>query len=178
TAFTPEVDSLSVWGVKVEKPKDNKKEKEKDKDTEKSAEKSESSDSDTVKREDEMARKLYPHGAIVAVDVNTDHWLGYGCNSVVPAILNSSLALVTENVEVPARLAPAERLRLSGLMWEEARARWGQTVYAARDGYGNGQAIVFAAIPNFRGYYHGAERMLLNALFLGPGFGTAARVDW
>jgi hypothetical protein len=35
---------------------------------------------------------------------------------------------------------------------------------------------VFAAIPNFRGYYHGAERMLLNALFLGPGFGTAARV--
>jgi len=178
TAFTPEVDSLSVWGVKVEKPKDNKKEKEKDKDTDKSAEKSESSDSDTVKREDEMARKLYPHGAIVAVDVNTDHWLGYGCNSVVPAILNSSLALVTENVEVPARLAPAERLRLSGLMWEEARARWGQTVYAARDGYGNGQAIVFAAIPNFRGYYHGAERMLLNALFLGPGFGTAARVDW
>lgn len=174
TAFTPEVDSLSVWGVPVSKPKEDKKDKDKDK----SAEKSDSPDADTVKRDDEMARKLYPHGAIVAVDVNTDHWLGYGCNSVVPAILNSPLALVTENVEVPARLAPADRIRLSGLMWEEARARWGQTVYAARDGYGNGQAIVFAAIPNFRGYYHGAERMLLNALFLGPGFGTAARVDW
>jgi hypothetical protein len=173
TAFTPEVDSLSVWGgVNASKPKEEKKDKDK------AAEKSDSPDTDTVKRDDEMARKLYPHGAIVAVDVNTDHWLGYGCNSVVPAILNSSLALVTESVEVPARLAPANRLRLSGLMWEEARARWGQTVYAARDGYGNGQAIVFAAIPNFRGYYHGAERMLLNALFLGPGFGTATRVDW
>lgn len=172
TAFTPEVDSLSVWGVPASKPKDDKKDKDK------SAEKSDTPDTDTVKRDDEMARKLYPHGAIVAVDVNTDHWLGYGCNSVVPAILNSSLALVTESVEVPARLAPANRLRLSGLMWEEARARWGQTVYAARDGYGSGQAIVFAALPNFRGYYHGAERMLLNALFLGPGFGTAARVDW
>jgi hypothetical protein len=99
-------------------------------------------------------------------------------NRVVPAILNSPLALVTENVEVPARLAPANRLRLSGLRWAEARARWGESVYAARDGYGEGQAIVFAAIPNFRGYYHGAERMLLNALFLGPGFGTAARVNW
>jgi hypothetical protein len=171
TAFTPEVDSLSVWGGAVAaKPKQDKKDK--------PAEKPESPDADKVKRDDEMARKLYPHGAIVAVDVNTDHWLGFGCNSVVPAILNSPLALVTENVEVPARLAPASRLRLSGLMWEEARARWGETVYAARDGYGSGQAIVFAAIPNFRGYYHGAERMLLNALFLGPGFGTAARVDW
>jgi hypothetical protein len=63
-------------------------------------------------------------------------------------------------------------------MWEEARARWGETVYAARDSYGDGQAIVFDAIPNFRGYYYGAERMLLNALFLGPGFGTAARANW
>lgn len=175
SAFTPEVDSLSVWeGKSAEKPKGDKNAKDKDKDKEKP----ESPDKDAIKRDDEMARKLYPHGAIVAVDVNTDHWLGYGCNPVVPAILNSPLALVTENVEVPARLAPANRLRLSGLMWEEARARWGETVYAARDGYGDGQAIVFTAIPNFRGYYHGAERMLLNALFLGPGFGTAARVNW
>ena len=177
TAFTPEVDSLSVWeGRSATKAKEDKKDKDKDKDKDK--EKPEAPDVGTVKREDEMARKLYPHGAIVAVDVNTEHWLGYGCNRVVPAILNSPLALVTENVEVPARLAPANRLRLSGLMWEEARVRWGETVYAARDAYGDGQAIVFAAIPNFRGYYHGSERMLLNALFLGPGFGTAARVNW
>jgi len=171
TAFTPEVDSLSVWeGTSAAKKKDDNKAKNNGK--------PESPDGDAVKREDAMARKLYPHGAIVAVDVNTEHWLGFGCNRVVPAILNSPLALVTENVEVPARLAPANRLRLSGLMWEEARARWGDTVYAARDRYGDGQAIVFDAIPNFRGYYHGAERMLLNALFLGPGFGTAARVGW
>jgi hypothetical protein len=177
TAFTPDVDSLSVWeGKSAEKPKSEKNAKDKDKDKDK--EKPESPDTDAIKRADEMARKLYPHGAIVAVDVNTEHWLGYGCNSVVPAILNSPLALVTENVEVPARLAPASRLRLSGLLWEEARARWAESVYVARDSYGEGQAIVFTAIPNFRGYYHGAERMLLNALFLGPGFGTAARVNW
>jgi hypothetical protein len=97
---------------------------------------------------------------------------------VVPALLNSPLALVTESVDVPARLAPANRLRLSGLMWEEARARWGESVYAARDGFGAGQVIVFAALPNYRGYYHGAERLLLNALFLGPGMGTEARVSW
>ena len=97
---------------------------------------------------------------------------------MVPALHNTPLAHFTENVDVPARLAPADRLRLSGLMWEEARARWAETVYVARDGYGSGQTIVFAGPPNFRGYYHGSERLLLNALFLGPGFGTAARVGW
>lgn len=173
TAFSPDIDSLSLWESKpVEEPgkKDAKKDAKKDDESE--------PDEDDLKSEDQLARKLYPHGAIVAVEVNNEHWLGYGCAKVVPALLNTPLALVTENVDVPARLAPADRLRLSGLMWEEARARWGETVYASRDPVGDGQAIVFAGLPNFRGYYHGAERLLLNALFLGPGFGTAARVDW
>jgi hypothetical protein len=170
TAFSPDVDSLSLWESRPAAVKDTA-------DKGKKAEKSET-DSDDIKREDEMARKLYPHGAIVAVDVNNEHWLGFGCAPVVPALLNSPLALVTENVDVPARLAPADRLRLSGLMWEEARARWGETVYAARDAVGAGQVIVFAALPNFRGYYYGAERLLLNALLLGPGMGTEARVSW
>jgi hypothetical protein len=166
-AFGPTLDSLAVWeGRPAPKPKEEAKKKDEEPET------------DTIKQEDELARKLYPHGAIVAVDVNTEHWLGFGCAKVTPALLNSPLALVTENVDVPARLAGAERLRLSGLMWEEARARWAETVYAARDAVGDGQAIVFTGPPNYRGYYHASERMLLNALFLGPGFGTAARVDW
>jgi hypothetical protein len=178
-AFSPDVDSLSVWeGKSAAKPKEEKKETARVKEKGKEKEKESTPDIDAVKRDDELARKLYPHGAIVAVDVNTEHWLGFGCSKVVPAILNTPLALVTENVEVPARLAPASRLRLSGLMWEEARARWGETVYATRDACGDGQAIVFTALPNFRGYYHGAERMLLNALLLGPGFGTSPRVAW
>ncbi|HEX6791478.1 MAG TPA: hypothetical protein VF247_09230, partial [Candidatus Krumholzibacteria bacterium] len=167
TAFSPEVDSLSLWESKSAAK-------------EKPAKKGESSEPglDEIKRDDELGRDLYPHGAIVAVDVNTEHWLGFGCAKVVPALVNSPLALVTEEVDVPARFAPADRLRLSGLMWEEARTRWGETVYATRDSFGDGQSIVFAALPNFRGYYHGAERMLLNALFLGPGFGTSARASW
>ena len=176
TAFSPEVDSLSLWESRTPAKKDGKAAKKDDNAATEDDEKK--PDMDELKREDEMGRKLYPHGAIVAVDVNTEHWLGYGCAKTVPALLNTPLALVTESVDVPARLAPANRLRLSGLMWEEARARWGETVYAVRDGVGEGQAILFAALPNYRGYYHGAERMLLNALFLGPGFGTEARVDW
>ena len=173
SALSPAVDSLSIWESRAPRADDGAK-----KETKKDGKEESSPAVDALKREDEIARKLYPHGAIVAVNVNTEHWLGYGCGPVVPVLLNTRLALVSESVEVPGRFAPANRLRLSGLMWEEARARWSETVYSARDGVGDGQAILFASLPNFRGYYHGAERMLLNALLLGPGFGTAARVEW
>ncbi len=167
-AMAPKVDSLALWENRAAIAKKD----------EKAAAEKKDDDLDARKRTDEIARKLAPRGAIVAVDVDVEHWLGFGCGPVVPALLNTDRAFVTETTRVPGRFAPPTRLRLSGLMWEEARARWGETVYAARDGSGSGQVILFASLPNFRGYYYGAERMLLNALFLGPGMGTATRVEW
>ena len=86
--------------------------------------------------------------------------------------LTSHAYLAAKNVQIPGRFAPPERLRLSGLLWPEARNRWSETAYVTREHRGNGQVILFADAPNFRGYFHGGERLLLNAIFLGPGFGT------
>ena len=133
---------------------------------------------DARKREDEVARKLAPRGAIVAVDLDEENWLNFGCGTSVPALLNTNRTFVTKSVQVAARLAPVDRIRLSGLFWEEARARWAESVYASRDALGKGQVIVFVSTPNFRGYFYGAERLLLNALLLGPGCGTEPRVAW
>jgi hypothetical protein len=171
-AFAPVVDSLSLWeSVEAKKPKgDQKATDEKEKEP--------SEDLEARKRADEMASKLAPRGAIVAVDLDPESWLAYGCPRTIPVLLNTSRAFVTKSVDVPARLAPADRLRLSGLLWEEARARWAESVYATRNQVGEGQAIVFVSTPNFRGYFHAAERLLLNALLLGPGCGTASRVAW
>jgi hypothetical protein len=170
SAYSPVVDSLSLWGTgetkKTEKADEKKEEKEP------------AGDLEARKREDEVARKLAPRGAIVAVDLDEEHWLAFGCGKTIPALLNTSRTFVTKSTQVPARLAPAHRLRLSGLFWEEARARWAESVYATRDAVGSGQVIVFVSTPNFRGYFHGAERLLLNALLLGPGCGTATRVEW
>jgi len=44
--------------------------------------------------------------------------------------------------------------------------------------YGDGQIILFAMQPNFRAYCHGGERLLLNAIFFGPGFGTRTPLEW
>lgn len=166
-AFSPAVDSLSLWdGIEPKKnTPDAKEEKAND-------------DLEARKREDEIARKLAPRGAIVAVDLDEEHWLAFGCGPTIPALLNTNRTFVTKDVQVAARLAPANRLRLSGLLWEEARARWSESVYASRNALGRGQVIVFVSTPNFRGYFHGAERLLLNALLLGPGCGTATRVAW
>ncbi|MDH5628421.1 MAG: hypothetical protein OEY69_09025, partial [Candidatus Krumholzibacteria bacterium] len=169
-ASSPVIDSLSLWEakpVKTARP------------TEATAEgKKSAPDDDAIEREDEIARKLAPRGTIVAIDLDTEHWLAYGCAPTMPALLIGNRAFVTRTVRVPARLAPADRLRLSGLLWEEARTRWAETAYATRDGVGSGQAILFTSIPNFRGYYRGTERLLLNALLLGPGMGTDHPVGW
>jgi len=81
-------------------------------------------------------------------------------------------------VQVPGRLAPSGQLRLSGLLWSEARARWAETGYVTRESAGRGQVILFASLPNFRGYFHGAERLLINAMILGPGFGAQQSIEW
>ncbi|MFH1892159.1 MAG: hypothetical protein ABIK83_05685 [Candidatus Zixiibacteriota bacterium] len=75
------------------------------------------------------------------------------------------------------RFKPYKELRLSGLLWPEARQRWANSAYATCERIGKGQLILFADDPTFRGYFHGTARLLLNAIFLGPGFGTAMHDD-
>jgi hypothetical protein len=168
-AESPVIDSLAVWEGAVAA-------------TSEAGEKPDappSPERERVKEADERARKLRPRGAVLAVDLDAEHWLAYGCGDHVPVLFGANHALLAPpGVEVAGRLAPADRVRLSGLLWEEARARWAQTAYATREESGNGQVILFATLPNFRGYYRGAERLLLNALLLGPGQGTKRPIEW
>jgi len=162
------VDSLDVWEAIEPEPSKTAQDEKKAK-----------PDLESIGRADKLARELYPHGAILAADLDEDHWLNYGCGKTVPVLVYTSYAfLAKDNVQVAARLAPQKRLRLSGLLWPEARKRWSETVYATREGIGKGQLILFATQPNFRGYFHGAERLLLNAMLLGPGFGARQTIDW
>jgi hypothetical protein len=172
-ALTPEVDSLALW----EGPQDESSKKDADKksdDKDKAATKGKRpKDKKALKEADEMARRFSPHGAILAVDLDDTHWLAFGARSPMPVMVYSSYAfLAKSNVKVAGRYAAPEKIRLSGLLWPEARCRWSETVYATSERRGNGQVVLFAGYPDFRGYFHGSERLLLNALFLGPGFGT------
>ena len=64
------------------------------------------------------------------------------------------------------------KLRMSGLLWPEASQRIANSAYLTRERKGNGQIILFASQPVFRGSTLATNRLLLNALVYGPGLGT------
>jgi hypothetical protein len=67
-------------------------------------------------------------------------------------------------------------LRLSGLLWPEAAHRLANAAYVTRESLGRGQVILFATPPTFRSAARGTERVFLNAVVYGPGFGAAPTV--
>ncbi len=67
-------------------------------------------------------------------------------------------------------------LRMSGLLWPEAAQRMAHGAYLVREGVGDGQVILFAAPPSFRGATLGTMRLLANALVYGPGFGSSQAI--
>ncbi|MFQ5798320.1 MAG: hypothetical protein ACE5H0_06455, partial [Bacteroidota bacterium] len=161
------IDSLAIWEGKSA-TKDDKKEKQ-----------AEKKDVKELSEQDEQLRLYMPRGAILRVDLNEEHWLTFGVGLKVPAIVYTSYAFLSKKpVQTAARFSEASQLRLSGLLWPEARTRWEKSAYATREAYGKGQVILFAGEPNFRSYSYGTARMLINSLLLGPGFGTQQVVSW
>jgi len=136
-----------------------------------------------------------PQGPILAARTDDRHWLTTGLGEYVPVVYQVSEPLMgAGSVETPVRMghlipdedAPAIRLgwsivpegaelrlRMSGLLWPEAAMRIANSAYVTRERVGNGQVVCFASQPNFRGATRGAERLLVNAMILGPGFGAS-----
>jgi hypothetical protein len=76
------------------------------------------------------------------------------------------------------RLGRYDELRLSGLLWPEARERIAESCYLTVESRGRGQVILFAAPPAFRGYQLGTARLFANAVVYGPGAGASPPVGW
>lgn len=132
-----------------------------------------------LKAMDERGRLFQPRGTIMNTHLDPEHWLNYGAGHSVPVTIYSSFTYLSKMpVETVARYSEAETLRLSGLLWPEAKERWAETAYATREAKGKGQIILFAGVPNYRSYFYGSTRLLLNAMLLGPGMGSNVGVDW
>ena len=169
-AEAPAVDSLDIWAEpgRAKKARDEKT-KEKPKHEKSEAEK-----------EDERDRVFRPRGVILDARLDKEHWLTFGLEQDnIPVFFASSYAFLSEDpVQTPVRLESAERIRLGGLLWPEARERWAETAFVTREKSGKGQIILFAQEANFRAYFLGSGRLMLNALFLGPGMGTSWPAPW
>ena len=168
------IDSVAIWEGIPAASDAKKGEKSKNGETEETdQEKSASQELKVLQELDARQRIFRPRGTVCRIMLNPEHWLCYGAGSEVPAMIATSYAFLSRPpVETPGRFAKAVDLRLSGLLWPEARERWEDSAYLTREALGKGQIILFAGEPNFRAYFHGTARLLINALLLGPGLGA------
>ena len=152
-------------------------------------------DSKQLEMRDKWQSLLMPSGSIVAARIDSDHWLTFGSDNIVPVLYGNNPILMTDgNSEAVLRigeLIPNEdiqtnrtinwsqipagydmNVRMSGLVWPEASQRIANSAYLTREKIGKGQIIMFAGEPNFRAAARGTNRLFLNAVIYGPGLGT------
>ena len=136
-----------------------------------------------IKKLDQLGRKFRPQGAILKVNMDKEHWLSIGCEDFIPVLYNTgNVFMAKKPINVAGRLADEQNIRLGGLLWPEAKSRIAESAWATQERHGKGQVILFATEPHFRGYFKASERVLLNAIYLGPGMGTSSfdhhTVNW
>ncbi len=124
-------------------------------------------------REERWRQRFAPQGVFLRGEARTDLWITAGAGAELPVFFEGSPSLWPgDGVRSAVRFAPAEKLRLSGLLWPEARERLADSAYLTVESLGAGQVILFAAQPAFRGYHRATARLLANAVVYGPGAGT------
>ncbi|QDP00593.1 M14 family metallopeptidase [Thalassotalea sp. PS06] len=148
---------------------------------------------------DKWTQAFMPSGALLATRTDQKHWLTYGVDRVLPVLTDDAPLLMTKSVtsavarygvytdnkEAKERMIgwstiPEGKdvsLRMSGLLWPEAAQRIANAAYLTQERKGNGQVILFANSPNFRGATKGTARLLLNAMVYGPGLGSRAPIQ-
>ncbi|MBU8869546.1 MAG: hypothetical protein KOO60_01610 [Gemmatimonadales bacterium] len=135
-------------------------------------------ESDLV-RADGRLRRFMPQGVMLNTELDQEFWLNYGLDERIAVWFGGDDSLVAESpVRVGARFPAVDDMHLGGLLWPEAAARLSQTAYSTRESVGRGQIILFADNPVFRRWMMDSERMMINAVLMGPGLGTRWSAPW
>lgn len=153
---------------------------------------------------DRLSRLFMPQGAFVAGRCDDRHWLTFGCEEPLPLLVRRDEPLMAAPpAEVPVRMGWFEPsrsgkpessgwrllgwsgippgtiayLRIAGLLWPEAQERLLNSAWLLREPLGQGQVILFAGTPAFRGAALAMQRFLGNAVIYGPGLGASAPIQ-
>jgi hypothetical protein len=161
--------------------------------------KPEALEEDALKSRNEWQKLFMPAGAMAVGQVDQEHWLTFGVNQQLPVLIADQAVLITpqaadsvvsigiykNNDEAKYEKAlgwysiPEGKelhVRMSGLIWPEAAQRIANSSYLTRESIGQGQVIMFSGQPNFRGASRGTNRLLLNAIVYGAGFGSEPNI--
>ncbi|MCP4723471.1 MAG: hypothetical protein GY863_00470 [bacterium] len=115
----------------------------------------------------------YTPGAIVKVKMNPLSFMSYGVPEEVAVFLRSSNIYKTfpddkfKNIGI---FASAEEVKLSGFIWPETEKYLAGNGWLFQESFGRGKVISFVEDPVFRASYDGLNKVLFNAIILGPSF--------
>jgi hypothetical protein len=126
-----------------------------------------------LERTDKFNRRFGPSGAVLRARVDSNEWITSGAGDELPVFYSGSQVLMAKPpVHTAVRLNDESTLRLSGLVWPEARERLAHGAWLTVERMSRGQVILFASTPNFRSFWRSGARLLANAIVLGPGLGA------
>lgn len=174
------IDPNEIWGTpSVKKDGEAEDKKQESVATAKPTKDEGKGDIETLKVTDQWQRIFSPGGVFLSGHVNTEHWLGFGLEERLPMMFRGSYAFMSKHpISTVVRLDDKAQLRLSGLLWPEAKERLANTACATVESKGQGQVILFATDPTFRTWLPGLQRLFFNAVLLGPGMGTSQPIPW
>jgi hypothetical protein len=108
-------------------------------------------------------------GAIFEVDLDLTHPLAYGYSrSRLPVFRNSRIFLEPQANPYTTVAAYTDAPLLSGYVSTENYARLQGTPAVIADRLGDGAIVRMVDNPNFRAFWYGTNKLLLNALFFAP----------
>ena len=112
-------------------------------------------------------------GAILRVELDTEHWLAAGTDGEIQAQVESQrifTPITLDKGRNVATYAKADRLLASGVVWPESRAQLAQKAFLVHQPVGQGHLIAFAEDPNARAFAEATMLLFVNAVLLGPAF--------
>jgi len=117
---------------------------------------------------DAMPIQFHP-GSIFKVGLNNEFALGYGYPSEIAVLFRGdSILLPTEEGTNVATFGPASWIQ--GQRWEDTEKVLNGSTWLADCPLGKGRLILFAGDPAFRAQWQGLDRLLVQAVLLGPTF--------
>ncbi len=107
-------------------------------------------------------------GAIFRTDLDVTHPLAFGYARRDLAVYRNSSLMIEPSANPYSTVARyADEPLISGYISQENLERLGGSASILVSSKGGGRVIFFVDNPNFRGFWHGTNRLFLNAVFMG-----------
>ncbi len=112
-------------------------------------------------------------GAILRVDLDTNHWLTAGNDAEMQVMIEGNRVFAPIKLNSGRNVgvyATKDKLIASGLIWPDAQDILVQKAFLMHQPFGQGHVIAFAEEPNYRAFTEGTMLLFMNAVLLGPGY--------